>query len=122
MTTRTMVLGGALALGLASAADGTPMPAPIHTADSLVAKVQCRRAGDWLNMNTGRCEPIPNDTPTVEGRHPKDSNLFEPEFGYRPPPEVKKVWVPGRCYCEGACEGAGGQKRTQCTQGYWRQE
>jgi hypothetical protein len=67
--TKTLLLGAALAFGLATAANAGITPAPVGKTDSLMTKVaESCGAGFWRGPN-GRCHPMYNGGACPPGYH-----------------------------------------------------
>jgi hypothetical protein len=66
---KTIVLGAALAVGIATAAGATVMPAPVGNADSLITKVaEGCGPGMWRGPG-GHCHPMFNGRACPPGYH-----------------------------------------------------
>jgi len=69
MTFRTLALTSVIALGIASSANATMLPAPVSGAQNAVVKVAdgCGR-GEWRGPR-GRCHPMYNGRACPRGYH-----------------------------------------------------
>jgi hypothetical protein len=66
---RSIILSGALALGLATAANAGIMPAPISGSDAVVIKVAEGCGPGWWRAENGRCYPMARARACPRGYH-----------------------------------------------------